>query len=245
VAGERPASPLRSPAHSLRDRTLRGLSTLLAFWTFDGSATARWRATRRTSVADGPQSALGLGASSGGRLSIDEERGETCELFDNVLICASNRVPESMIREVYPFHTDQLVQYSPEYLAGCPAEVSQLSLAEASIQGRARMSEIAGEKARQEASAMGLTDVKISVSEDNLTSYKHILLPIWLGTYDYRGQKYRVIINGQTGKVWGEAPVSGSRLLLSFLITILIGMLAFALWLTWPSWGAGLMELLK
>ncbi len=209
----------------------------LPFWTFDGSATARWRATRRTSGGPGP-------VIPGARLAVDERYGETCELFDDVMICASNRIPESMIEGIYPFDTDRLVQYSPEYLAGWPAEVSQLSLAEASIQGRAHMSELTRRKARREASDMGMAEARVSSSEANVISYKHVLLPVWLGIYSYKGQRRRVIINGQTGKVWGQAPVSGTRLLfLSFLITVAIGLLALSLWLTWPSWGAKLMEL--
>ncbi len=93
---------------------------------------------------------------------------------------------------------------------------------------------------------MGMAEARVSSSEANVISYKHILLPVWLGIYSYKGQRRRVIINGQTGKVWGQAPVSGTRLLfLSFLITVAIGLLALSLWLTWPSWGTQLADFLR
>jgi hypothetical protein len=37
-------------------------------------------------------------------------------------------------------------------------------------------------------------------------TYKHILLPLWVGTYRYRNRRYRVLVNGQTGKVSGAKP---------------------------------------
>ncbi len=38
------------------------------------------------------------------------------------------------------------------------------------------------------------------------STYKHILLPLWVGTYRYRNHRYRVLVNGQTGKVSGAKP---------------------------------------
>lgn len=206
----------------------------LPFWTFDGSATARWRVKRPLAEVQQSMLATNLDESANGPSRRDMRSGETWELFDDVVISESHRIPENMINEIYPFDMNQLVPYSSECLAGWPAEVSQLSLAEASIQGRAHMSQLTRQKAHQESSDMG-SEAMVSSSEANLISYKHVLLPVWLGTYQYKGQPYRVIINGQTGKVWGQAPVSGTRILLiSFFLTVVIGLLVLALWLGWP-----------
>ena len=35
-----------------------------------------------------------------------------------------------------------------------------------------------------------------------------VLLPVWISAYRYRDKAYRFIVNGQTGEVSGEAPVS-------------------------------------
>ena len=37
-------------------------------------------------------------------------------------------------------------------------------------------------------------------------TFKLILLPVWIGQYRYRGKKYPVMVNGQTGYVAGEKP---------------------------------------
>ncbi|HBY08802.1 MAG TPA: hypothetical protein DEH22_13870 [Chloroflexi bacterium] len=37
-------------------------------------------------------------------------------------------------------------------------------------------------------------------------TFKNVLLPLWIGTYNYQGKEYKVYVNGQTGKVTGEKP---------------------------------------
>ncbi|MBK7303687.1 MAG: hypothetical protein IPI90_10665 [Saprospiraceae bacterium] len=56
-------------------------------------------------------------------------------------------------------------------------------------------------------------------------TFKHIYLPLWLSSYEYNGRIYHVLINGQTGKVIGDKPLSWikiSLLLFSFLLIIFV-----------------------
>jgi hypothetical protein len=56
-------------------------------------------------------------------------------------------------------------------------------------------------------------------------TYKHILLPLWVGNYRYQGKVYRVIINGQTGKVNGQKPQDRLKkwgIIISIIITVLV-----------------------
>ena len=58
----------------------------------------------------------------------------------------------------------------------------------------------------------------------NLT-FKHILLPVWLAAYKYRGKTYRLVVNGRTGRVQGERPYSAIKI----TIAVIIGLIAAAL----------------
>ena len=49
-------------------------------------------------------------------------------------------------------------------------------------------------------------------------TYKHILLPIWLSSFQFNGKVYPFIVNGQSGKVAGDAPTSWLKV--SFLVAI-------------------------
>ncbi|MEM7296489.1 MAG: primosomal protein N' (replication factor Y) - superfamily II helicase, partial [Pseudomonadota bacterium] len=39
-------------------------------------------------------------------------------------------------------------------------------------------------------------------------TFKHLLLPVWLAAYKFRGESYRFVVNGATGRVQGERPWS-------------------------------------
>jgi hypothetical protein len=43
-------------------------------------------------------------------------------------------------------------------------------------------------------------------------TFKHVLLPVWLAAYKYRGKTYRFVVNGQSGRVQGERPYSAWKI---------------------------------
>ena len=52
-----------------------------------------------------------------------------------------------------------------------------------------------------------------SVDTDvSAVTFKHVLLPVWLAAYKYRGQSYRFVVNGQSGRVQGERPYSAWKI---------------------------------
>jgi DNA-directed RNA polymerase subunit RPC12/RpoP len=120
--------------------------------------------------------------------------------WDDTLVCGSYSLPEKLARQLEPFKTKKLVLYRPEFLAGWPAEVSQLSLADASIRARERMTH-----GMRDQFPLGAAITEVSMG---LMSYKHVLLPIWVGAYHYDGHLYTFGVNGQTGEAAGAAPRS-------------------------------------
>jgi hypothetical protein len=59
-----------------------------------------------------------------------------------------------------------------------------------------------------------------SVYQDR--TFKHILVPVWLTTYTYGAKSYQVVVNGYTGKMAGEHPLSWVKITLAVLAAILI-----------------------
>jgi hypothetical protein len=53
-------------------------------------------------------------------------------------------------------------------------------------------------------------------------TFKHVLLPVWLAAYRYRGKSYRFVVNGRTGRVQGERPWSA----LKITFAVILGALA-------------------
>jgi hypothetical protein len=77
----------------------------------------------------------------------------------------------------------------------------------------------------------GGRNVRVNVTISSLTS-EPVLLPIWIMVYHYRKQTYRVLINGQTGEIHGEAPFSYAKaaqvgLFIFFVLAMLIAMSLF------------------
>ncbi len=158
-----------------------------------------------------------------------------------VLLPATYGLEEKAFQAIEPFDLDEAVAFHPEYLAGWPAEVYQIALADASIQAREQMSHQA--RALAEEWAPQTSDAAASILQESffgggsgrnsrsdespyrphfwtirLDSFLHFLLPVWVGSYRYRGKIYRVAINGQTGRVEGETPRSVAMLGLSIAL---------------------------
>ncbi len=58
-------------------------------------------------------------------------------------------------------------------------------------------------------------------------TFKHILLPVWLAAFRYRGKPYQVLINGQTGEVEGERPYSWLKITLAVLSAAAVAAAAY------------------
>ncbi len=74
----------------------------------------------------------------------------------------------------------------------------------------------------------GHRNVKVNVRIENLRS-EPVLLPVWIMAYHYNGGTYRFLINGQTGKVTGRAPVSKTKVAVAVVIGIAVVLLLFLL----------------
>ena len=61
----------------------------------------------------------------------------------------------------------------------------------------------------------------------NRIHWDYTLMPIWLLTYSRKGKTYTYAMNGYTGKVWGQLPVSGKRLaVLGAIVGAVAGLVA-------------------
>ena len=54
------------------------------------------------------------------------------------------------------------------------------------------------------------------------------LLPVWIMAYQFRDQLYRFLVNGQTGRATGQAPLSWMKIIIAIVIVILL-LLVFGL----------------
>ena len=187
------------------------------FWTFDGILEMHWSCEVKEAS-----------------LSKYEEwvshTGVENEIFNDVLVPGLKRLDRALLRKLGPYNLLDVVAFSPEYLAGWPALAYDLPVSKASLAAREQVTR----QLRRELP----TRVFPGSQKRNLQSggtnwlemtYKYVLLPLWIGNYTYRGKRYRVYVNGQTGKVAGEKPRDTLKtilLLASFVLAALV-VLAF------------------
>ena len=197
------------------ERPLAGV--YVPFWTFDADARAAYRGARGT-VRYVSRSRFAF--RDGKRVQVQQRvpkvrwtpvSGVVQRRFDDVLVIASRTLPPGLLdrlgglRAGWDLH--DLRPYTPEYLAGFRAEAYQIDLDEGFSASRAMMEvqirrdvrfDIGGDRQRVDAIDTRLNNV----------SFKHVLLPVWVAAYRYRGEAYRFLVNARTGEVIGERPYS-------------------------------------
>lgn len=185
----------------------------LPFWTFDARVHARWRAESGTYYY------VQSGNKRQRRVRWTPASGELTHAFDDELVCASAGVPAGALRQVEPFPTDQLVPYDPGYLAGWTVERYQIDLVGAAQRSRDAMQ--AKVRALCAQQVPGDTHRNLQVQADfSDQTFKHILAPVWLLTYVYRGTSYQVVVNGVTGKLAGSRPWSWVKIALLVIVVL-------------------------
>ena len=63
--------------------------------------------------------------------------------------------------------------------------------------------------------------MKVDTAIKDVT-FKHILLPIWVAAYKYRGKTYRFVVNGRSGRVQGERPWSAWKIAFAVVVGLII-----------------------
>jgi hypothetical protein len=200
--------------------TVRGI--YLPYWTFDASVHARWTAE------SGEYYYVRVNNRRVRRVRWSPASGELSHAFDDDLVGASLGVHTGLLKAVEPFPTSELVPYDAGYLSGWMVERYQIDLVGASQRSRAQMDAALREMCA--ARIPGDTHRNLVVSADYIDqTFKHILAPIWLLTYTYRGKAYQAVVNGVTGAVAGERPWSWIKIALLVLMAIIVLMIVGAL----------------
>lgn len=155
-------------------------------------------------------------------------RGKYREDFDDEAVLASSRYDEGLMREVEPFHTADNKKYKPEYVAGFIAERYSLGIAEAWEKAKAfirrKLQANIEDKVRTEYHADHVRIKSVDTGYSGIT-FKYLLLPVWLSTYQYNGKIYHFMVNGQTGKAGGQVPTSPIRVVITVLLVLTLFLL--------------------
>lgn len=140
--------------------------------------------------------------------------GSVSNFFDDVLIIASKSLPLAKTQKLEPWDLQNMVPFDEAYISGFRTECYQVDLKEGFGMARERMDEAIRELICRD---IGGDHQRISSANTNYSdlTFKHILLPIWLSAYRYKNKSYHYLVNGRTGEVQGEYPVSVVKIVMA------------------------------
>jgi hypothetical protein len=163
------------------------------FWTFDGTLDIHWSCEINEGSSNKPRWV--------------SRHGTEYEMFDDLLIPGLSSLTFKELNKLGIYNLKDILEFKPDYLAGWPALTYDRPLAKATLLAREQIVKrvrrelhsrvLPGQQKR------GLNTGGVNWSD---MTFKHVLLPVWVGNYRYKGQDYKIMVNGQTGKVAGEKP---------------------------------------
>ena len=149
--------------------------------------------------------------------------GRVYSHFDDVLIAGSKRLPEKLLSRVRPYELSRLCRYRPGFLSGFSAEKPSVNLAEGWENAQRVIDEEMRQLARRDIlSHADEAQVSSLRSEHENVRYKLTLLPMYLSSFTYKDKTFHVLVNGQSGKCGGEAPISPLRVTLVVLAALAV-----------------------
>jgi len=219
--GRRWFAPNGLKEYARKGRKIQGI--YVPYWTIDADTKSSYRGERGTEytesrrvMRDGKRETVHVT-----KVRWRAVTGRVARFFDDVLVLASKSLPKRYTDALGPWDLSALEPYRPEFLAGFRAEGYTVGLEDGFKEARAHMDrvitrdvkfDIGGDRQR-------VHDVDTTISA---VTFKHILLPVWVAAYKYRGETYRFVVNGRTGRVQGERPYSAIKIAIAVVIGALI-----------------------
>ncbi len=175
------------------------------FWMFDGEADgwAQYEATRSHSYRSGDYEVTETE-------HFDVYR-EGALAFEKIPVDASSKMPDDYMDSIEPFDYAELKPFSTAYLPGFLADKYDVSVEDSQNRADARcegslVSALAGTVTGYETCVPTAQDIHLKRGKVH-----YALLPVWMLNTKWNGRDYLFAMNGQTGKLVGDLPMSKGK----------------------------------
>lgn len=207
--------------YARKGRKLQGI--YVPYWTFDADTKSRYTGEHGTVYYES-RTVTRKGKRETQRVQKVRWRpaaGRVSRFFDDVLVLASKSLPKRYTDGLQPWDLAALEPYRPEYLAGFRAEGYTVQIDEGYGEARAHMDRVIERDVKFDIGGDRQRIHNIDTTVKDIT-FKHILLPVWLAAYKYRGKTYRFVVNGRTGRVQGERPWSAWKIAIAVVVGLIV-----------------------
>ena len=147
--------------------------------------------------------------------------GEVRHFFDDEPVPGTHGVSHALLQQVEPFPFQDLKPYEKAFLSGFVVEHYQIVLFDAAQRSQESMTAKIRQMCASEIPGDTYRNLRIQPVYSGQT-FKHILVPVWLLTYNFRQKPYQVVVNGVTGRMAGEYPKSFWKVAFLVLVAVLV-----------------------
>jgi hypothetical protein len=137
--------------------------------------------------------------------------------FDDEPVPGAKGLPLDLLKKVEPFPTNAIVPYDTAFLSGHVVEHYQVVLVEAAERSQQQMHARLLQLCAGQVPGDTHRNLQINPAYSGRT-FKHVLVPVWLMSYNYGRKTYQVIVNGYTGTIAGRRPYSVWKIVLVVLV---------------------------
>ena len=200
-------------------------SVYIPYWTFDARVHCPWEAEagHYYYVPVTTRDAQGRTVTrQERRVRWEPASGVVDHFFDDEPVPATHGIPVPLLRQVEPFPTGtELVPYDTAFLSGHVVEHYQVVLLDAAASSERQMR--AQLESMCAAQVPGDTHRNLVIHPQySGQTFKHILVPVWLLTYNYGTKVFRVVVNGCTGRIAGTYPISVWKVVLLVIAALIV-----------------------
>lgn len=133
--------------------------------------------------------------------------------FEDITTAALSDADKKMLEGILPYPSESLQEFSMPYLSGFVAKKRNIEREQLSGEVRERMERYTEQLLRGTVTGYSTVSTVGRGMTVLQSHWEYSLLPIWMLTYrDRRGKNYTYAMNGHTGKIYGELPVSWWKL---------------------------------
>jgi len=213
-------APGKLKSRALVDR-VRGV--YIPYWTFDAQASCPWVAEAGHYYYTTETYRDNQGRTQTRQVQHvrwEPASGLVEHFFDDEPVPGTHGVSHTLLRQVEPFATPELVPYDTAFLSGFIVEHYQVVLVEAAQASQDAMTD----KLRQMCAAQipGDTYRNLQIHPTfSAQTFKHILVPVWLLSYLYGTRMFQVVVNGYSGQMAGQYPKSPWKIAFLVLLAII------------------------
>lgn len=152
-------------------------------------------------------------------------KGTAVQQLRDHLVSASVGLSAAEVAALSPFDLGRTRPFDARLLAGWPAELPSRTRTQTDRDAAEQIR--AGEIRRigqEQLPGDTHRDTRVSCQVE-LVEAELVLLPVWVAVLRYAGKAHRLVVNGQTGRCHGRAPVSSRKLAVAVVLAVVVAAL--------------------